>query len=82
MIDNKIHPYDQPRWCGAKIMIDTNAINARQKISALNKIEQWKRDGVIMLVMAEPAYVEAQAGRNPAAPTRARKSFSAYPKTL
>ena len=45
-------------------MIDTNAINARQKIDALNQMEKWRADGVIMLLMPEPAYVEAQAGAN------------------
>lgn len=57
-----LNPYVPPRWCGVKVMIDTNAINAKQRIAALNQIERWRADEVIMLLMPEPAYVEAIAG--------------------
>jgi len=45
-------------------MIDTNAINARQGIKALNQLERWRKDGVIMLMMPERAFKEADAGDN------------------
>lgn len=43
-------------------MLDTNAINARQANTALNQIETWRAPGVVLQLMAEPAYCEAVAG--------------------
>lgn len=51
--------YAPQRWCGVKVMIDTNAINARQKNSALNQLEKWRFDGVIYLLLPERAHDEA-----------------------
>jgi hypothetical protein len=44
--------------------IDTNLINARQKIDAVNKLEKWAADGVILINMSGTARVEALAGSN------------------
>jgi hypothetical protein len=57
-------PYRPERWCGAKVMLDANAINARQADNDLNQIEAWRASGVILHLMAEPAYEEASAGGN------------------
>jgi hypothetical protein len=44
--------------------IDTNRINARQSLPAMNQLEDWHRNGVISLQMAEEAHDEAIAGGN------------------
>lgn len=41
--------------------IDTNLINARQKLPAVNQLEQWYEQGVILINMSSTAYAEAQA---------------------
>jgi hypothetical protein len=42
--------------------IDTNLINARQKLPAVNQLERWYADGVILINMAGTAREEALAG--------------------
>jgi hypothetical protein len=44
--------------------IDTNRINSRGTLVAMNRLERWHRDGVIGLVMSDIAHAEAKAGRN------------------
>lgn len=44
--------------------IDTNRINSRQKLRAMNRLEKWARDGVIGLVMSDIAHTEAKADGN------------------
>lgn len=44
--------------------IDTNRINSRQNLPSMNRLETWRRNGVIDLVMSDVAYAEAKAGRN------------------
>ncbi|RPH59938.1 MAG: hypothetical protein EHM89_09800 [Acidobacteria bacterium] len=44
--------------------IDTNRINSRGTLVAMNQIERWHRHGVIGLVMSDIAHAEAKAGRN------------------
>ena len=44
--------------------IDTNLINARQKLSAVNQLERWYEDEVILINMSSTACLEAQADRN------------------
>ncbi len=51
--------------------IDTNLINARQKLSAVNQLEKWDEDGVILINISATAYEEALAGNNA---TRTRKA--------
>jgi len=43
------------------LYIDTNLINARQKLDAVNKLEQWFTDEVILINISSIAYGEAQA---------------------
>ncbi len=55
-----------PARCVGRIFhLDANRVNARQDDPAMNKLEQWKADGVIRLLMSDTAYHEA--GRNGAA---------------
>jgi hypothetical protein len=42
--------------------IDTNLINSRQKLPAVNLLEKWYVDGVILINMAGTARAEALAG--------------------
>lgn len=44
--------------------IDTNRINSRGTLAAMNRLEQWARDGVIGLVMSDIAHTEAKADGN------------------
>ena len=44
--------------------IDTNRINSRGSLASMNRLETWRRDGVIGLVMSDVAHSEAMAGRD------------------
>lgn len=44
--------------------IDTNLINARQKLDAVNQLERWYEDGVILINISSVAHGEAQADRD------------------
>jgi hypothetical protein len=44
--------------------IDTNLINARQNLPAVNQLEKWYADGVTQINMAGTARDEALAGGN------------------
>jgi len=46
--------------------IDTNRINARGKLDAMNQLEKWKKDRVILINMSGVSFKEAQVGNNPA----------------
>jgi hypothetical protein len=50
--------------------IDANLINARQKLPAINKLEKWFEDEVILINMSGTARQETMAGGNA---TRTRK---------
>jgi hypothetical protein len=45
--------------------IDTNLINAKQKLTSINKLEKWAADEVIVINMSSIAHGEAQADGNP-----------------
>jgi hypothetical protein len=51
--------------------LDTNRINSRGKLEAMNRIEKWKEDGVILINMSGVSFEEARAGNNP---SRTRKA--------
>lgn len=42
--------------------IDTNRINSRRSLGNMNRLERWRHDGVIGLVMSDVAHAEAIAG--------------------
>lgn len=44
--------------------IDTNLINARQKLDAVNQLERWRDEDVVLINMSGTAYGEAKSGRN------------------
>jgi hypothetical protein len=44
--------------------IDTNLINARQKLAEVNRLEKWYADEVILINMSGTAHAEAQADGN------------------
>lgn len=46
------------------IHIDTNLINARQKLTSVNQLELWNEAGVILINMSSTAYSEAQSGND------------------
>jgi len=54
--------------------LDANLINARQKLDAVNRMEQWRDEGVILLAMAGVAHEEAQAGAGGNVEARKRKA--------
>ncbi|HYN81819.1 MAG TPA: hypothetical protein VES88_09990 [Gemmatimonadaceae bacterium] len=61
-------------------MIDANRVNARQADPHMNRLEKWREDEVIELMMAESAYNEARSGGDP---RRARKvGFQIFSMTL
>jgi hypothetical protein len=55
--------------------IGTNRINSRQKLSAINQLEQWHRDEVIQLFISEVAYEESLTGADR---RRLEKTMSHY----
>ncbi len=52
------------RFVGLMFHIDTNRINARQKLENMNKLETWAENGIISLDMAEITLNEATSGNN------------------
>jgi len=60
--------------------IDTNLINARQKLPSVNQLEKWFEDEVILINISDTAYNEAKAGGSI---QRTRKAnHQIYTKTL
>lgn len=51
--------------------IDTNLINAKQRLAEVNRLEKWADEGVILINMSGVAHAEAQADGNP---QRAKKA--------
>ena len=60
--------------------IDTNRINSRGRLDSMNKLELWKKKGLILLNMSQVAHQEARAGDDQ---RRRRKAFeNIYSLTL
>lgn len=55
--------------------IDTNLLNARQKLGEVNQLEKWAEDGVILINMSSTAYEEAQVGNNPQRIKKAKQNI-------
>ena len=70
----------ESRFVALMFHIDTNRINARQKLEHMNLLEQWAAADVIGLDMAEVVLNEAKAGGNREQSTKARQSI--YWETL
>lgn len=54
--------------------LDANLINARQRLDTVNRMEHWRDEGVISLVMADVAHEEARAGVGGNVEARKRKA--------
>ena len=63
------------RFVALMFHIDTNRINARQKLEHMNQLEQWAAVDVIALEMAEVTLNEATAGGNRERSSKARQSI-------
>lgn len=60
--------------------IDTNLINSRQKLAAVNQLEKWFEDEVILINMSGTAHGEAQADGDVLRTAKAnRQIFTATP---
>jgi hypothetical protein len=44
-----------------RFQIDTNRINSRRRLEHMNRLEAWKRQGLIEILMSEPAFDEVTA---------------------
>ena len=69
--------YNQ-RFIGRTFHIDTNCINARNSLDAMNQLEKLNNDGVILLEMPNAAYIEASFSHN----NRRTKKANSYTYTL
>lgn len=67
----ELNPHMPSRETGLGFLIDTNRINARRKSRYMNQLDQWRNNGVVVLLMPEIAHREAKAGHNA---ERARKA--------
>lgn len=64
---------DMPeRFVYVGFQLDTNRINSKQSIANMNRLERWRDDEVIELMLSEVASDEARAGNNP---RRTRKAL-------
>jgi hypothetical protein len=60
--------------------IDTNLINARQKLAGVNQLEKWYDEGVLLINMSATAHSEAQADGNAMRTRKANQNiFTATP---
>lgn len=60
--------------------IDTNLINAKQKLAAVNQLEKWAADEVILMNMSGTAHAEARADGHPLRTRKANQQiFTATP---
>jgi len=57
------------------IHIDTNLINAKQRLDEVNRLERWAEDGVILINMSWTAHRESQADGNPYRMKKAAKQI-------
>lgn len=58
--------------------IDTNLINSRQKIAAVNQLEKWSEDEVILINMSGTAHGEAQADRDALKTAKANRQIFTF----
>jgi hypothetical protein len=58
-----------------QLHIDTNLINARQKLPAVNQLEKWSKDKVILINISGTARGEALAGNNVLRTRKANKQI-------
>jgi hypothetical protein len=61
--------------------LDANCVNAKGKLPAVNQLEKWHADGVIMLQFPEPAQNEAEASGNARRTLKAQQYWAALTGT-
>lgn len=67
--------FEEERFIHKRFRIDTNLINSRSKLPAMNKLEQWDKDGVILMKeLSEVAQIEAMTGNDNLRTEKARRS--------
>jgi hypothetical protein len=69
----ELNPHMPSRETGLYFLIDTNRINARRALPYMNQLDQWRKDGVLGLLMPDVAHGEAKEGHNA---ERSRKASS------
>jgi hypothetical protein len=58
-------PAEETRYVHLLFALDTNRINSKQQLHSMNRLEEWRRRGVIDIELPETVAVEAAAGNNP-----------------
>lgn len=66
------------RFVYLRFQIDTNRINSRNALPAMNRIERWHRDGVIELLSSETATTEMMQGGDSARRAKAAGMIFSY----
>ncbi len=61
------------RLLAISFLVDTNCVNARQKLTAMNQLEMWAEREIITLLTAKTAQSEMAAGNNA---DRKQKAYS------
>ena len=69
---------DQERFVGLSFQVDANRINGRGALKNMNRLEAWRKSGVVLINMSSVAQDEAKSGGDP---RRSRKAIS-YISTL
>jgi hypothetical protein len=62
----------ETRAVALRFHLDTNRINARRRLAAMNRLEAWHANDVIELLMPEPAADEAMRGHDAARSKKAQ----------
>ena len=70
-----IDPLFPKRNIGLWFQLDANRINARQHDTEMNQLEQWYDNGVIDLMISEPASEEAQKAGSPKRFAKAKEKY-------
>jgi hypothetical protein len=70
--------FEETRFVYVQLMLDANAINAREADADLNQIERWRADGVVDVIMSTHSSAEARAGGNAARVAKAVNYVYSY----
>lgn len=57
-------PWEPERELWLRFQIDTNRINARGRLEIMNRLEMWEHEGLIEILLSEPAYDEVLVGND------------------
>ncbi len=56
---------DPERFVHVVVHLDANRVNSRGQLEAVNRLEHWRNEGVILMQMSQTAQAEAAAGGSP-----------------